>query len=64
MHLSSDRETAVAVGLRKSPTPVVLAITAAEATVEGVVFYVGNDRVWLADAVPARFVRVADEGPG
>lgn len=56
VHLSVDEETAEAVGRRTSTAPVVLRIGAAEARANGVVFYVGNAKVWLADAVPARFI--------
>lgn len=56
VHLSMDEETAEAVGRRKSPAPVILRIDAAAARANGVVFYAGNDKVWLADAVPARFI--------
>lgn len=56
VHLSVDEETAVAVGRRKSTAPIILKIDAAAAHANGIVFYSGNDRVWLADAVPARFI--------
>lgn len=59
VHLSVDLDTATAVGLRKSSTPVVLAVDAARAAASGVVFYEGNDLVWLADSVPSRFIEVA-----
>jgi putative RNA 2'-phosphotransferase len=62
VHLSVDSETADAVGRRKSASPVVLAIDAAAASAAGVAFYAGNDLVWLADAVPSRFIEVADLG--
>ncbi len=56
VHLSVDEETAVAVGHRKSWAPIILKVDAAAAHANGVAFYAGNDRVWLADAVPARFI--------
>jgi len=59
VHLSVDRETAEAVGLRKSARPVVLAVDAAAASAAGVAFYAGNDLVWLADGIPSRFIDVA-----
>ena len=62
VHLSVDVETAMAVGQRKDRAPVLLRVAAEEAHREGVAFYHGNDKVWLADAVPARFIqRVSDE---
>ncbi|GAA1194186.1 RNA 2'-phosphotransferase [Prauserella alba] len=59
VHLSADRGTAVAVGRRKSADPVVLSIDATAASSAGVAFYAGNDHVWLADHVPARFITPA-----
>ncbi len=56
VHLSADVETARAVGGRKSSGPVLLTVAAAEAAAAGVVFYFGNERVWLADVVPAEFI--------
>lgn len=57
VHLSTDVGTAVQVGRRKAREPVILVIRAREAASEGVMFYRGNELVWLADAVPARFIR-------
>jgi putative RNA 2'-phosphotransferase len=56
VHLSVDEETALQVGRRKSPTPVILRIAAEQASQNGVQFYQGNDSVWLADSVPAEFI--------
>lgn len=56
VHLSVDRETATLVGQRKCSRPVVLAVDAAEAASTGVTFYEGNELVWLADSIPARFI--------
>jgi putative RNA 2'-phosphotransferase len=53
VHLSSTRDMALAVGRRKSPAPVILSVDTVAASSLGVVFYVGGDLVWLADAVPA-----------
>ncbi len=56
VHLSVDEATAEAVGRRKSASPTILKINAAAAHAGGIVFYAGNEKVWLADAVPARFI--------
>jgi putative RNA 2'-phosphotransferase len=56
VHLSVDAATATEVGRRKSPQPVILRILAAEARASGVLFYEGNEKVWLADRVPAEFI--------
>lgn len=56
VHLSVDEATAVAVGRRKSASPVILKIDAVAGHAGGIVFYAGNEKVWLADVVPARFI--------
>jgi putative RNA 2'-phosphotransferase len=58
VHLSVDVVTALEVGRRKSRAPVLFEIEARAAHDAGVTFYECNDKVWLADLVPARFVRV------
>lgn len=60
VHLSVDRETAMLVGRRKSASPVILAVDAVAASLAGITFYQGNELVWLADSVPARFIEVAE----
>lgn len=57
VHLSIDRGTAEQVGRRKSPKPALLHVAASAAHAEGVLFYAGNDKVWLADVVPPEFIR-------
>lgn len=61
VHLSVDRDTARAVGSRKSDLPVILRVDARAAAEAGVAFYAGNKMVWLADFVPPKFV-AADDG--
>jgi putative RNA 2'-phosphotransferase len=56
VHLSTDEATARQVARRKRGTPTILRIKAAEAHCQGVSFYVGNDRVWLADHVPPAYL--------
>lgn len=58
VHLSADRDTARAVGVRQASEPVLLVVAARVAAGAGVAFYAGNDTVWLADSVPARFIQV------
>ncbi len=58
VHLSVDTAMAREVGRRKSRTPVLIEIDARSAHEAGVPFYEGNEKVWLADVVPARFLRV------
>ena len=56
VHLSIDVETAADVGGRKADKPVLLHIDAKQAATNGVQFYLGNELVWLADAIPGRFI--------
>ncbi len=56
VHLSTDEATAREVGARKTARPVILNIDAAAAHASGVLFYEGNDSVWLADEIPPEFV--------
>lgn len=58
VHLSVDRETAHQVGRRKAREPVILEVAAAEAYAAEVIFYEGNEHVWLADEVPTRFIQI------
>jgi len=61
VHLSIDVATAMEVARRKSKTPMLFEVEAQAAHKAGILFYVGNERVWLADSVPARFLRIATE---
>lgn len=56
VHLSVDIETAKQVGSRKSNYPVVLIVDAKRANTDGIYFYYGNEKVWLADAIPSTYV--------
>jgi len=57
VHLSADIETAVIVGRRRG-RPVVLRIRAAEMNKAGYLFYLSENKVWLTEEVPAKFVNV------
>ena len=59
VHLSTDVETARQVGRRKARAPVILEIAAGSAHDAGCRFYLGNDKVWLADHVPPPFIAVS-----
>lgn len=56
VHLSQDVQTARSVGLRRDPNPCILKIDAGQAWKDGIQFYYGNDKVWLADAIPAIYI--------
>lgn len=65
VHLSIDVATAEQVGRRKSATPVILVVEAAQAHAAGARFWRGNDVVWLADSVPSSFIAMtAADGDG
>ncbi|MFI1930691.1 RNA 2'-phosphotransferase [Streptomyces sp. NPDC020330] len=57
VHLSSDRETATRVGARRG-RPLVLTVDAGAMHRAGHAFRVSANGVWLADAVPPRFLRL------
>jgi putative RNA 2'-phosphotransferase len=57
VHLSTDEATARLVGARHASEPVILHILALDAHAAGIVFYLGNEDVWLADYVPPQFIR-------
>lgn len=60
VHMSADIETAEQVGRRRDNRPVILTIDAVRAATDGVTFYIGNDKVWLADQIPPRFLGIYD----
>lgn len=53
VHLSEDIETANLVGKRKDKNPIILVINTENALSKGVKFYLGNEKVWLADSIPS-----------
>jgi putative RNA 2'-phosphotransferase len=56
VHLSRDPQTAEQVARRKSGVPVVLRVAAKDGFADGLLFYRGDDVVWLADGIPPRFI--------
>lgn len=56
VHLSQDVETAHSVGMRYDMKPCILKIDAKQAWKEGIVFYYGNEKVWLADEIPSKYI--------
>lgn len=56
VHLSIDVDTALQVGKRRDNQPIILLINAKLAWNEGIKFYQGNDKVWLADFVPGKYI--------
>ena len=56
VHLSQDVETAYSVGIRHDITPCILKIDAEQAWKDGIIFYYGNEKVWLADEIPSKYI--------
>jgi putative RNA 2'-phosphotransferase len=57
VHLSLNVQTATQVGGRHGK-PVVLTILAAEMQAAGYLFYLSENKIWLADHVPVQFIRL------
>ena len=57
VHLSQDIETAQDVGSRHDDKPCILVIDSLKAWNDGIVFYYGNEKVWLADSIPSTYIR-------
>lgn len=58
VHLSSDIDTAIQVGRRRDKEPVLLKIHAKKAWNEGIKFYRGNEKIWLADYVDKKYIEI------
>ena len=56
VHLSQDVETAQSVGMRHDMKPCILKIDAKQEWRDGIVFYYGNEKVWLADVIPSKYI--------
>lgn len=58
VHMAVEQAMARDVAHRKDEKVVLLAVSALEAHQAGVLFYLGNDNVWLADFVPPEYIKV------
>ncbi len=58
VHLSVDMDTATVVGKRRDDNPIILEIDAKAASDDGIAFYIGNDKVWLCDKLPAKYIKI------
>ena len=56
VHLSQDVETANNVGKRHDVRPCLLKIDANQAFADGIKFYYGNEKVWLAYEIPIQYI--------
>ena len=58
VHLSVDVDMATLVGKRRNENPVILVIDTKTAFNEGIKFYIGNDKVWLCDKMPSKYITI------
>lgn len=58
VHMSIDIETAVKTGQRRESNPVILKIDSKKALSDGIKFYKGNEEIWLAEAMPSKYITV------
>lgn len=56
VHLSVDIDTAKIVGSRRDNNPIILTIDAKKAYEDGIKFYVGNEKIWLSEYVPPKYI--------
>ena len=61
VHMSVDTKMANQVAKRRYGGTVILKIDAKAAVADGIKFYVGNDMVWLANAIPPKYISVPEE---
>ncbi len=60
VHLSVDTDMATLVGKRRDHNPIILVIDAKTASKDGIKFYIGNDKVWLCDKMPAKYIKILE----
>jgi len=60
VHLSEDIETANLVGKRKDSEPILLSVDTEKAIENGDNFYLGNEKVWLADKISTNSIQIID----
>jgi RNA:NAD 2'-phosphotransferase (TPT1/KptA family) len=58
VHLSEDVETATLVGKRKDNHPIILMVDIGKDREKNIKFYLGNEKVWLADKIPSEFIAI------
>jgi RNA:NAD 2''-phosphotransferase len=56
VHLAIDTDMALQVGKRRDGHPSLLIVNSKDAWNEGVKFYKGNERVWLADFIDPKYI--------
>jgi len=61
VHLSQDMSTALEVGHRRDSNPVILTIDSKRAWRDGILFYCGNDGIWMADLIPPEYISICPD---
>ena len=61
VHLSADIQTALLTGRRHDAHPVLLRVDAEAAARDGIPFYQGSEKVYLADYIPAYYLSVEEK---
>lgn len=56
VHLTIDKEIALQIGKRHDNNPILLVINSGKAYEDGIVFYYGYEKIWLADAIPSKYI--------
>jgi hypothetical protein len=59
-HHSTDLDTARVVGKRRCSHPTIFKVNAKEAHEAGVRFYLGNEDIWMSDAIPPEYLSVEE----
>lgn len=63
VHLSTNEQTARMVASRRTDSPIILQVDARAAHSTGIIFFHGNEDVWLSDAIPPQFISEPPESP-
>lgn len=56
VHMSTSVNVARLTALRKTSNPVILRIDSEAACRDGLLFYLGNDDVWLSEYIPVKYI--------
>lgn len=58
VHLAVETDVALQVGKRRDDQPALLIINSRDAWNEGIKFYKGNEKVWLADFIDPKYIGI------
>ena len=61
VHLSEDIETAISVGKRRDHKPTIIKVSSLKAYDDGFDFYGANDKIWLTNHVPVRYLEISKD---